>query len=258
MNMMQIKLPEAVTDNTLKTISEFEFYVNGEWDAIANNNRISIRLSQSSTIRIVEGSAHFTNSQNTEDLGRTISIPANTTTYLYISSGSAKILVGYKDSISSFTAPSGRQTTLTNDINYFRSNRINYLNLDRCYFEYPFDIKKFTDLYELRVINSRNSQVFNLNDIKVLDVLQLLGTNATILGEVSALGRNYRLSEIRLEEATGAVEDLFDDMVNNGRTSGTLLMIFSGGTVTYQGSIIRSISATFNSEGWSVNRFTTA
>ena len=258
MNMMQIKLPEAVTDNTLKTISEFEFYVSGEWDAVANNNRISISLSRSSTIRIVEGSAHFTNSQNTEDLGRTISIPANTSTYLYISSGSAKILVDYKDYIYGFTAPAGRQTTLTNDINYFRSNRINYLTLDGCYFEYPFDTKKFTDLYELRINHSQNSQVFNLNDIKVVSVLHLLGVNATILGEVSALSRNYRLSEIRLKEATGAVEDLFDGMVNNGRTSGTLLMIFSGGTVTYQGSTIRSISAAFNSEGWSVNSFTPA
>ena len=257
-NMLKIKTPGSVTDTTLKTISEFEFYVSGEWDAVANNNRIVINTTRSSTVRIVDGSAHFTNSQNTEDLGRAITIPANESSSIYVSSGTAKILVDNKDYITNFNVPAGRQTILTNDINYLGMERINYLTLYGCYFEYPLDIQKFSALIELRINNIQNEQSFNLNDIRVRSVLLLLGANTTILGEVSALSRNFQLTEVRLKEATGAVEDLFDGMFSNGRASGSLLMIFSGGTVTYQGSTIRSITVTFNSEGWTVSSFTPA
>jgi hypothetical protein len=260
MDMMQVKLPEAVTDNTLKTLDEIEFFVSGNWDSTATNNRIVLKTTsgESSVVRIVDGDAHFTDSTNTQNLGKSITVPGDTLTSIYISSGSAKILISNKEHIRTINYPTGRNTVLTDDVNFLSPIRLNYTSMINCYFENPLDVDKYSALIELRVNNPQNQISFNLSDIKVYSVLQLLGSNVVVHGSISDLSQNKNLSEIRLKESTGAAEDLFDGMFNGGRTSGSLLMIFSGGTVTYQGSAIRGITAAFSSEGWTVSSVTPA
>lgn len=253
MNMLEIKLPSAVTDGTLKRIDEFEFFVSGAWDSVANNNRLVVRRSQTVTVRIVEGDAFFTDSTNTQNNGKTMTLEGNGTTNLYISSGSAKILIGDKQYLNTLNFPEGRNVILTGDINYLPSLGMYYLTMNKCFFEAQMDVSKYVALSELRIANPSNEIEFRLSDFHVSSTIAITGTKVSLLGSVENLSHLKTLTLFRGRVQSGAAEDLFDGLFANGKVSGTLTLDVSGGGVTYNGQVINGISATFSPTGWTVN-----
>jgi hypothetical protein len=150
MNMLQLKLPESVTDSSLKTLNEFEFLIRGEWDSTADNNKLTINITsgQQAVIRVADGDVHFTDSTNSNNLGKSITITGGSSTSIYFSAGSAKILISNKNNIRTIVFPAKRNVILTNDINYLGPTSLNYMTITSCYFENQFDATRYTALIE--------------------------------------------------------------------------------------------------------------
>ena len=79
-----------------------------------------------------------------------------------------------------------------------------------------------------------------------------LNGSMNVSGNVTDLSMNVALTllNLRLTKVTGNLEDLFNNMFANGRTSGTLQVQIDETAIKYNGSSYTRVTATFTPEGW--------
>ena len=247
--MLQIKLPSSVDDQKLITLNQFQFEISGEWiSKSARCNAVGFRNAHDGcTLTIVDGDAHFTDSTNTQDLGKSITIGLGNQS-VYFSSGRAIVNVTYSNYIYIFelTVGSFTNATMRRPMKFYSS--ICYLPLNVFWFfdtEFGYGITpKYLPKATFRsFVTVRCNYPIDMADFSDFEAIVLFRciSNSLAYGDISELGANTSMTELDVTDSvgiTGSIESLVSAMTSAGRTSGTLVINATGTKVTYNGELV--------------------
>lgn len=263
MSTLVLQLSEAVSDNSLKKISDIEVNFSGNWSSAQRANRISVNPGDSScTARIVEGTAHFTDSSNSSDYGKTLSLTPNQSNTIYISSGTAKIYIDCKYTCTLFTAwidNYARTVSISEDILYMPN--CSFLTLYYVSIDGIFDIENLSSLRELTCyrFSALNQSSITANQINNIDPL-ISVTCDNVSRNINVTGHLTDINKINISRLTlggdidGSVEDFLDGLYANSKVSGTVELHLSGTNCTYNGEACpNELIASFTSNGWTIS-----
>lgn len=212
------------------------------------------------TIKL-SGSAYFTNSTGTENLGQNLTIDANTETDIYIIDSASEIA-----------------TMIMNVYDLYRfsemSTNDDRINSDLTNFKYTSDLMRI-DLNMFDIIDSISNNILS-DDLRIMYFLYGDGSGAISTEELGAYleARDFRLAGIvvtgdiinlytltklttlringaNLSQVTGEINEFIQKMIDDGgRTSGTIAMRFlTDGNITLNGSALANtnVSVTITS-----------
>lgn len=287
MDMLQIKLPDSVSDESMTRIGELKV----KFTPGAEVCRVVISKTASNvagSARIV-GNAVFTSSDGTANLGTSVDYPTDTIEFsLYIKgTGDFFVFFGEKYKMVAFTISADTPNDWIpsfEDCDFYACDNMKVLRLYRGRQQTlnleslktlpletllgstaspgPFygDVSMIASeaIKTLELVSGNELKVTgNIESFKDSDLLTsfvLLDTNCH--GDISTLGKLTSATRILFTNAPnieGEVTDLLDNLFANGKVSGTVTIRIAGTFATYNGqSRLTDISATFTSSGWSV------
>lgn len=256
MDCLITQLPGEVTDDTLSKYNEVSFEVSLKNTDSTNDRKFVAKSSASVTARIV-GNGHFTDSTNSQDLGKTATIGVINTT-LYLSDGDYILYIPkYGIDVLQFSASKKGIYKMRGES--FKYSPIAYSNFN--YFQFPegysIDDFKKTSLIILNVANSnlniRTEQLTGLASTTTINI----ASNINVRGLISALGgTNKAMTTLYVngcQNVTGDIEDLMDALYSNGKVSGSISVNGSSSGVKYNGASFALKTFTFGAGGWSAS-----
>lgn len=240
MQALVIKLPSAVDDDSLKRIDEIRFEVRSnltpEGTAI---NVLELNPGGQVNGRIT-GNGYFTNASGTQNKGTSFNVGEGST-YNYVSIGDYYLFIGRKDILTKVKIDATGIFIELSELSYCT----NLKNIS------IIDLRGSGDLSDIINVLPGIEQLTlrgNLftGDAGLLDetenLTDLMLRNTLITGTLN-VGKNIALSSINIfgSEITADFDSIADDMVENGRVSGTMEVY----TPTSAHFVY-----TFTSEGW--------
>lgn len=271
MDALITKLPSAVTDESMIRVGEakFSFSLDSGVSAAARKIRVFSTSGSSVKCRIV-GNAHFTDSSLTSDLGKELTVTANTNYDIYISDGEGLFFVnndGSKDNIQTFILGDSSAYIYKYDGGFINEFNPYNLNVGRVNFtEFTIEDVLCAENPRFTNITLARTGVGGSTDMLVEDdsLTQFVAGGTALEGDILNFDKFKNLTILQIQnilgesrsncKISGTVESLLDSIYSKGRTSGTLQVVAGGTDVTYSGQPISSaLTFTFSAGGWSLN-----
>lgn len=241
-------------------------------DSTANNHRLALNAMSANTVKLeLDGDptkVYFTDSTLNDNLGQTIYAPTSNNIYIINKSGAdAKLFVRNKTKISKMF-----NYIIDTALNYTTS-KINVSELKYCtglvYLAGNYSLEgELAELKELPITTilfdagsgapALKVTTDDLSDFSSLTNLQIF--SGIISGDIKKLGKNTAFTAIRLRYSSdsifGTLEELCENMIENGRSSGNLEVCLSGTQVTFNGSSVgtSTYNIAFANGGCAVSR----
>jgi len=240
MQTLIIKLPSEVDDDSLKRIDEirFEARTNLTPEGAARN---VLELNPGSQVNgRITGNGHFTNAAGTQDNGKSFNVGKGAT-YTYTSIGDYYLFIGHKDILTKVKIDAVGLFIELSELSYCTNLKVISI----------IDLRGAGDLSDIINVLPGIEQLTlrgNLftGDAGLLDetenLTELMLRNTAITGTLN-IGRNIGLSSVNIigTEVVADFDDIADNMVTNGRVSGTMEVYMPN-----QAHVVY----TFTSEGW--------
>lgn len=283
MNTLMMKLPDAVTDNTLLKLGEIKFHAECNDNSVGVWSLVKDSILNPGGARII-GDGYFTNSSGTENLGKSVEFQeGNNTLQLYTKGSSFDLYLSDKYSLTLIRTvlpdtSAGWSYTLV-DGSFSGCSKLGTLALYRTSGQ-NVNLAEFADsplvsIVSASLISPFCGDVSNLvkdtlqtvditgdalyGDISSFDGLTTLTSLkfnfSKVSGDISSVATCVALTNLSLEnsDVTGTVESLLNAMFANGRQSGQFTINVKGTSATYNGNVPTSdLVATFSGSGWTV------
>lgn len=283
MDTLMMKLPGAVTDNTLLKLGEVKFHAECNDNSVGVWSLVKDAIQNPGGARII-GDGYFTNRSGTENYGKSAEFPeGNNILQFYTKGTSFDLYLSNKYTLTlirtvlpdtstgwSYTLADGsfdgcsKLATLA----LYRTSGQN-VNLDE------FADSPLVSIVSATAISPFCGDVSNLvkdtlqtiditgdalyGDISSFDGLTTLTTLkfnfSKVSGDISSVATCVALTNLSLENSnvSGTVESLLNAMFTNGRQSGQFTINVKGTSATYNGNVPTSdLVATFSGSGWTV------
>lgn len=240
MQTLIIKLPSEVDDDSLKRIDEIRFEVRSNLtpDGAASN---VLELNPGGQVNgRITGNGHFTNASGTQDKGKSFNVGEGAT-YNYASIGDYYLFIGHKDILTKVKIDATGIFIELSELSYCTNLKVISI-LDRRGSGDLSDLKNV--LPGIEQLTLRGNQF--TGDVGLLDetenLTELMLRYTAITGTLN-VGRNIGLSSVNIigTEVVADFDDIADNMVTNGRVSGTMEVYMPN-----QAHVVY----TFTSEGW--------
>ena len=287
MDMLQIKLPGAVSDGSLPKIGELRvkaFPGTGVCRIVITKTASNI----AGSARIV-GDAYFTSNDGSTNYGKSIDYPTNSIEFSIYTKGNGTpffIFFGNKYYIKAFTVST--DTPSDWEISYegcdfyacdnlktlrmYRSTRasLDFESLKTLNLETLLTSATTGSLYGDIALIARATnevvEVYSGNELKIYGDIEafedstlltsLVISNSDCTGNIEQLGKLTSVTRIILTNSNnveGEVTTLLDNLYSNGKQSGSVTIRIGGTSATYNGlPRPTDIVATFTGAGWSV------
>lgn len=256
MSCIQMKLDDTVTDSNLRKIDEWVMNVQS-----TRNRKMIITSTSQETIyaRVIGDGVFYTDDTYTTELGTTATLTQANGGNLYLGAGTYKVFLSNKYKL--------RQLLSRPSDHYFDGDisiDCKYLQLEEYWFSLDlngvilqnFDLFAIDKVDEFRLYKCELNCDVSLFTDKILESTTLrrfIIQDDSITGDASELGSihafvnspNNTVVSIRGMGMTGTYDEFCDNLFNQGKTSGTLLVHMPGdpsGDGTY--------TITFSAGGW--------
>ena len=283
MNTLMMKLPDAVTDDTLLKLGEVKFHAECTDNSVGVWSLVKDAIQNPGGARII-GDGYFTNSAGTENLGKSVEFQeGNNTLQLYIKGTSFDLYLSNKYSLTlirtELPATSTGWSYRLADGSFYGCSKLGTITLYRTSGQ-NVNLAEFADsplvsINSAAAISPFCGDVSNLvkdtlqtiditgdalyGDISSFDGLTTLTTLkfnfSKVSGDISSVATCVALTNLSLENSnvSGTVESLLDAMFTNGRQSGQFTINVKGTSATYNGTVPTSdLVATFSGSGWTI------
>lgn len=287
MDMLQMKLPGTVSDESLPRIGELRIKcIPGT--GVCRVIIIKTASNIAGAARIV-GDAYFTTNDGSANYGKSIDYPTNTIEFSIYAKGNSTpffIFFGNKYYIQAFTistdTPSDWNTSYEG-CDFYACDNLKTLRMYRST-QPSLDFESLKTLNLETLITSSTSgalygdvsliarstnktiEVYSGNELKIFGdiesfkdsslITSLVIFNSNCTGNIEQLGKLTSATRILLLNSNnieGEVATLLDNLYSNGKQTGSITIRISGTSATYNGlPSSTDIVATFTSGGWSV------
>lgn len=283
MDTLMMKLPDAVTDDTLLKLGEVKFHAECSDNSVGVWSLVKDAIQNPGGARII-GDGYFTNSSGSENYGKSVEFQeGNNALQFYTKGTSFDLYLSNKYNLTLIRTvlpdtSTGWSYTLVNG-SFNGSSKLGTLALYRTSGQ-NVNLAEFADSPLLSIVCSSATSPF-YGDVSnlVKDTLQTIDITGDALygdissfvnlaslntlkfnfskvsGDISSVATCVALTNLSLENSnvSGTVEDLLDAMFTNGRRSGQFTVNVKGTSATYNGSVPTSdLVATFNNSGWTI------
>ena len=283
MNTLMMKLPDAVTDDTLLKLGEVKFHAECSDNSVGVWSLVKDAIQNPGGARII-GDGYFTNSSGTENYGKSVEFPeGNNVLQFYTKGTSFDLYLSNKYTLTLIRTvlpdtSTGWSYRLV-DGSFNGCSKLATLALYRTAGQ-NVDLAEFADsplvsIVSATLISPFRGDVSNLvkDTLNTIDItgdalygnissfvdltsLTTLKFNfSNVSGDISSVATCVALTNLSLENSnvSGTVESLLDAMFANGRQSGQFTINVKGTSATYNGSVPTSdLVATFSGSGWTV------
>lgn len=283
MDTLMMKLPDAVTDDTLLKLGEVKFHAECSDNSVGVWYLVKDAIQNPGGARII-GDGYFTNSSGSENYGKSVEFQeGNNVLQFYTKGTSFDLYLSNKYNLTLIRTvlpdtSAGWSYTLV-DGGFNGSSKLGTVALYRTSGQ-NVNLSEFADSPLLSIVCSSLTSPF-YGDVSNLakDTLQTIDitgdalygdissfinlTNLNTLkfnfskvsGDISSAATCVALTNLSLENSnvSGSVESLLDAMYANGRRSGQFTINVKGTSATYNGNVpTADLVATFGDSGWSV------
>lgn len=269
------KLKSVVDNDNLSYLGAIMCTINEEENPTPSNRRITVRADGGDVeLEIIEGQAHFTNSSGSSDLGKSSTIVAGGSQYLYLSNHAGKLLIKNKYHISEIQTPQAG-TVLSINTKQLENigASVGYLYLSIQGGKMVGNLSDFKTSARLTTLDFSYTSSLSggLNeDLEVVNTLRLGNTSTAIDGKKmniiphtitlqhsSALGEvtdfvDKDSVDVRIQgtRITGSAESGFEKIWSEGKRTGSMILQV-GEPQTWKGSVSSGnvLNATFDEYG---------
>lgn len=240
MQTLIIKLPSEVDDDSLKRIDEirFEARTNLTPEGLTRN---ALELNPGSQVNgRIAGNGHFTNSAGTQDNGQSFNVGEGAT-YIFTSIGDYYLFIGHKDILTKVKIDAVGLFIELSELSYCTNLKVISIIDSRGSGDLSDIINVLPGIEKLTLRGNLFTGDAGLLD-ETENLTELMLRKTAITGTLN-IGRNIGLSSVNIfgSEIVADFDDIADNMVTNGRVSGTMDVYMPN-----QAHVVY----TFTSEGW--------
>ena len=210
MDCLVTKLKGAVDDSSLIRIGELRIKFNKVQTPTQKTQGFTFKFNKNAKLEII-GDGYFTDSDLSANKGKTLEIPAGTTTNVYVSNGdfdiavldkySLEVINFYAQGISGVSLDDMKNRLIDfGDLKY----SINMINISVSSSQASGDISAFQNLTNLTLLNINFTQVSgDISALENLTALTILELNScvSVSGDISALENLTALTKLTLSKS---------------------------------------------------------
>lgn len=201
-NCLVTKLKGTVQNSDLLRVGELRICVHKIDNPSSETQRINMNFTEDVKLEII-GDGYFTNNTLVSNLGKSLTVKANTESLVYVSNGDFEIAILNKYALNKINTRTNKKTAIKDIADLKYSSSLNYLAINSVenvgYFS---DIKSLTTLGYLSVSNANiNGNLSDLESLTNLTYLIIGNTSNKITGNVRSLKAMIKLDTLAIQNS---------------------------------------------------------